>query len=256
MKDNEKKINDETIKNDELVEQTNEVNEGQEVNTDKKEEDIVEAPKTEAQIRAEIKKQMKEQAEKEEKEREKEREKRLKKYKRRKRILTVAAIILFLLLFMNRCSLPLPDSGNPTQVTIKEGDTINHDDIQFEIPEDFDSETNQIVCMNLTPVFETGTSQGLLYIDNDINNKYDQNIKIYLVKDGEVDESQCIYESGRIMPGQAIQYDTLDVDLPAGTYDCIASFYALVRVEDEETGASGAIIAGRTNLIVTVTVLG
>ena len=51
-----------------------------------------------------------------------------------------------------------------------------------------------------------------------------------------------IYESGAIAVGSKIERATLDVALPAGTYECTAYFHNLDPETGEIIGTAGAII--------------
>ncbi len=83
--------------------------------------------------------------------------------------------------------------------------------------------------------FKDGASEGPLRIENVPGNRYLMQVDITRDDTGEV-----IYKSGIIEPNHHIQNDTLDVDLPAGTYDCTALFHALDPETEEEIGQAGA----------------
>ena len=93
------------------------------------------------------------------------------------------------------------------------------------------------ISMNTSPNFRDGTSDGNLMIVNESINRYPQVVEITRSDTGEM-----IYKSGAIPVGSKIEADTLDADLDAGTYECIAMFHNV----DPETGASlgcaGAVI--------------
>lgn len=149
------------------------------------------------------------------------------------------AIILFLLLLMARCSqLPLPEEIKEV-LNIGVEDTIDVEDIEQGKPvEGYDGRYALLtMSMNSTPVFENGLSKGNLNISNDVLNVYAQYVEIYINKNGEPDLNQKIYTSDLILVGQALPEDTLDVNLPAGQYDCTA-FFNSIQFIDEETGKS------------------
>lgn len=84
------------------------------------------------------------------------------------------------------------------------------------------------ISMNLCPVFETGSSEGSLYIFNSDRNRFPQKVTIYMKDSGEK-----IYESGYIDVGYGIEFAALSVCPEAGEYPCTAYFEAV----DESTGA-------------------
>ena len=97
------------------------------------------------------------------------------------------------------------------------------------------------ISMNTAPYFENGTAEGNLMLVNESINNYPQKVQIIRNDTGEQ-----IYESGAIAIGSKIEGARLDVDLPAGTYECTAYFHNL----DPESGA----IIGTAGAIITITV--
>ena len=97
------------------------------------------------------------------------------------------------------------------------------------------------ISMNTAPYFEDGTAEGNLMLVNESINLYPQ--KVQIVRN---DTGEQIYESGAIAIGSKIERARLDVDLPAGTYECTAYFHNL----DPESGA----IIGTAGAIITITV--
>ena len=93
------------------------------------------------------------------------------------------------------------------------------------------------ISMATNPVFETGTSAGELLIYNSTVNNYPQVVEIYRNDTGEL-----IYTSSGIPVGSRIDTDTLDVDLPAGDYDCTAYFNAVDPETNQMVGRAGANI--------------
>ncbi len=84
-------------------------------------------------------------------------------------------------------------------------------------------------------VFENGTSEGELRIENVPGNKYLMQVDI-----ARNDNGQVIYSSDPIEPNYHIQYGRLNTDLPAGEYECTATFYALDMDTREVQGQAGA----------------
>ena len=97
------------------------------------------------------------------------------------------------------------------------------------------------ISMNTAPVFSSGTEKGNLNIVNSERNNYPQ--VVYIVRK---DTGEEIYRSGGIPVGSKIERAALAVDLPAGTYDCVAYFNSV----DAGTGA----ILGTAGAEITVTV--
>ena len=97
------------------------------------------------------------------------------------------------------------------------------------------------ISANTAPIFEDGASEGNLMLVNERINNYPQ--KVQIVRN---DTGEQIYESGAIAVGSKIERARLDVDLPAGTYECTAYFHNL----DPESGA----IIGTAGAIITITI--
>ena len=97
------------------------------------------------------------------------------------------------------------------------------------------------ISMNTAPYFENGKAEGNVMIVNESINKYPQ--KVQIVRN---DTGEQIYESNAIPVGSKIERATLDVTLPAGTYECTAYFHNL----DPESGA----IIGTAGAIITITI--
>ena len=97
------------------------------------------------------------------------------------------------------------------------------------------------ISMNTAPYFENGKAEGNVMIVNESINNYPQ--KVQIVRN---DTGEQIYESNAIPVGSKIERATLDVPLPAGTYECTAYFHNL----DPESGA----IIGTAGAIITITI--
>lgn len=93
------------------------------------------------------------------------------------------------------------------------------------------------ISMNTAPYFEDGTAEGNLMLVNESINLYPQKVQIIRNDTGEQ-----IYESGAIAIGSKIERARLDVDLPAGTYECTAYFHNLDPESGAIIGTAGAII--------------
>ena len=97
------------------------------------------------------------------------------------------------------------------------------------------------ISMNTAPYFEDGKAEGNVMIVNESINNYPQ--KVQIVRN---DTGEQIYESNAIPVGSKIERATLDVTLPAGTYEYTAYFHNL----DPKSGA----IIGTAGAIITITV--
>ena len=93
------------------------------------------------------------------------------------------------------------------------------------------------ISANTAPIFEDGASEGNLMLVNESINNYPQ--KVQIVRN---DTGEQIYESGAIAIGSKIERAKLDVDLPAGTYECTAYFHNLNPETGDIIGTAGAII--------------
>lgn len=83
--------------------------------------------------------------------------------------------------------------------------------------------------------FEDGNAEGELRIENAPSNHYLMQVDIT-----RNDNGQVIYSSDPIEPNYHIQYGRLNTDLPAGDYECTATFYALDMDTREVVGNAGA----------------
>ena len=111
-------------------------------------------------------------------------------------------------------------------------------------PEEIEARLNEKVAegminisANTAPIFEDGSSEGNLMLVNESINNYPQ--KVQIVRN---DTGEQIYESGAIAVGSKIERAKLDVDLPAGTYECTAYFHNLNPETGDIIGTAGAII--------------
>ena len=93
------------------------------------------------------------------------------------------------------------------------------------------------ISMNTAPYFENGAADGNLMIVNESINNYPQ--KVQIVRN---DTGEQIYQSKAIPVGSKIECAALDVELPAGSYECTAMFHNLDPVSGEIIGTAGAII--------------
>lgn len=168
------------------------------------------------------------------------------------KIITLILIIIILLLLLRSCgSSPNPivgseDNRPSNSIEYDEGATeggLEHaskEKIQAALNEKVaQSEIN--ISMNPTPIFKNGTSEGNLLIVNSEVNNYPQRVTII-----RTDTNEQIYQTKAIPVGSKIETDKLDIDLNAGTYDCVAYFENL----DPETGDA----LGRAGANITITI--
>ena len=94
------------------------------------------------------------------------------------------------------------------------------------------------ISMNTAPYFENGKAEGNVMIVNESINNYPQ--KVQIVRN---DTGEQIYQSKAIPVGSKIERAALDVELPAGTYECTAMFHNLDPISGEIIGTAGAIIS-------------
>ena len=93
------------------------------------------------------------------------------------------------------------------------------------------------ISMNTAPYFENGKAEGNVMIVNEDINLYPQQVEFI-----RNDTQEIIYQSKAIPIGSKIERAKLDVELPAGTYECTAMFHNLNPETGNVIGTAGAII--------------
>ena len=93
------------------------------------------------------------------------------------------------------------------------------------------------ISMNTAPYFENGKAEGNVMIVNESINNYPQQVEFIRNDTGEQ-----IYQSNAIPVGSKIERAALDVELPAGSYECTAMFHNLDPETGDIIGTAGAII--------------
>ena len=93
------------------------------------------------------------------------------------------------------------------------------------------------ISMNTAPYFEDGKAEGNVMIVNESINNYPQQVEFIRNDTGEQ-----IFQSKAIPVGSKIERAALDVELPAGTYECTAMFHNLDPESGAIIGTAGAII--------------
>lgn len=89
--------------------------------------------------------------------------------------------------------------------------------------------------INTRPEFETGSSEGVLLIENPPTNTYLMQVTITLDDTGET-----VYSTGMLKPNSNIAKDSLDVALKKGSYAATAMFTAYEPETREEVGKTAA----------------
>ena len=152
-------------------------------------------------------------------------------------IVVVLAIIILLLL--RSCGAPTDDPGGiEFDPSATEGgwDEADLDAIRDSLNEKVEEGMINI-SMNTSPVFSDGESAGSLMIVNEDINRYPISVEIT-----RNDNSEVIYTSKAVPVGSKIEADTLDVDLPAGVYECTAMFFNLDPDTGDKLGSAGVVI--------------
>ena len=152
-------------------------------------------------------------------------------------IVVVVAVIILLLL--RSCGAPADGPGGlELDPSATEGgwDEADLDAIRDSLNEKVEEGMINI-SMNTSPVFSDGESTGSLMIVNEDINRYPISVEITRNDNGEV-----IYTSKAVPVGSKIEADTLDVDLPAGVYECTAMFFNLDPTTGDRLGSAGVVI--------------
>lgn len=148
-------------------------------------------------------------------------------------------IVVVILLLLRSCGAPVDDhSGIEFDPSATEGgwDEADTDEIIAGLNEKVEEGMINI-SMNTAPYFENGTAEGNVMIVNEAINNYPQQVEFI-----RNDTQEVIYQSKAIPVGSKIERAALDMELPAGTYECTAMFHNLDPVSGEIIGTAGAII--------------
>ena len=113
--------------------------------------------------------------------------------------------------------------------------------------------------MNGNPVFKNGKEKGNVHIENIPGNRYAFTVTIQVV---DVDKEkfpdaapyvgQTVLKTGLLEPGSYVSDKQLDVDLPKGYYDCIATFTAYTSEKDAGDQPQTEVGATAMQIVVTV----
>ena len=109
---------------------------------------------------------------------------------------------------------------------------LRYEDAYYNLQLDF---IQIVLSINLDA--QNQKSEGNVMLVNELNNLYPQKVEFYRNDTGEK-----IYESKAIAVGSKIEHAALDVELPAGEYECTAYFSNLDPDSGATLGVAGAII--------------
>ena len=153
-------------------------------------------------------------------------------------ILVVIAVIVTFAVKKDEPKEPTTQSGIVYDDSAIEGgwETLSQEEIEQCLNDKVQAGMINISC-NTAPYFKDGKSEGNVMLVNELNNLYPQKVEFYRNDTGEK-----IYESKAIAIGSKIERAKLDVELPAGEYECTAYFSNLDPDSGATLGVAGAII--------------
>lgn len=153
-------------------------------------------------------------------------------------ILVVIAVIVTFVVKKDEPKEPTTQSGIVYDDSAVEGgwETLSQEEIEQRLNDKVQAGMINISC-NTAPYFKDGKSEGNVMLVNELNNLYPQKVEFYRNDTGEK-----IYESKAIAVGSKIERAKLDVELPAGEYECTAYFSNLDPDSGATLGVAGAII--------------
>ena len=153
-------------------------------------------------------------------------------------ILVVIAVIVPFAVKKDEPKEPTTQSGIIYDDSAIEGgwETLSQEEIEQRLNDKVQAGMINISC-NTAPYFKDGKSEGNVMLVNELNNLYPQKVEFYRNDTGEK-----IYESKAIAVGSKIERAKLDVELPAGEYECTAYFSNLDPDSGATLGVAGAII--------------
>ena len=153
-------------------------------------------------------------------------------------ILMVIAVIVTFAVKKDEPKEPAAQSGIVYDDSAVEGgwETLSQEEIEQRLNDKVQAGMINISC-NTAPYFKDGKSEGNVMLVNELNNLYPQKVEFYRNDTGEK-----IYESKAIAVGSKIEHAALDVELPAGEYECTAYFSNLDPDSGATLGVAGAII--------------
>ncbi|WP_165253149.1 hypothetical protein [Adlercreutzia sp. ZJ304] len=144
-------------------------------------------------------------------------------------VVAIVAIVAICALAFVMCSSKGARQGDAGQLSGK-----SQEEIQAELDRIVEEGMFNISIASFIE-FPNGSSEGAVRIENVPNNHY--LMRVSIMRD---DTGETIYTTDFIEPNHHIENDTLDVDLPAGTYPCTAMFYAYDMNTEELRGQAAA----------------
>lgn len=158
--------------------------------------------------------------------REQEKERRNKCDEKSNTLLVVIGIlaIIIILLLLKSCS---------------GADNVERGDIQFSssgeiVQGEIELMNQEVIQRKVNETVEKGMFQVFMNTKIKVDNQNEMNVKIQNSQNNNYDcyviitmNEQTIYKSGVISPGYKLEYDTLPINLDAGTHDCVAYFCVL-----------------------------
>lgn len=152
-------------------------------------------------------------------------------------------LLLFIMILLGGVFLWLNGKANidPDEGSLERELAAQYGFLPDMTPEDIQAKLNEIIdesmlniSINPTPVFENGKAQGNIRIENTPNNHYG-----FVVVIKRLDTDETVMKTGLIEPGQFVEHRALDINLPKGSYDCIAHFLAYNIDSGVEIGQTG-----------------
>ncbi len=114
---------------------------------------------------------------------------------------------------------------------------MSAEDIEKKLNEQIDKSMLNI-AINANPVFESGTAEGNVRIENIPANHYAMTVEIVREDNGE-----SVYKSGLIKPGYFVETAKLSTPLEKGVYKAVAVFTAYDLETNQEIGTAGANVS-------------
>ena len=159
-------------------------------------------------------------------------------------ILVVIAVIVTFAVKKDEPKEPAAQSGIVYDDSAIEGgwETLSQEEIEQRLNDKVQAGMINISC-NTAPYFKDGKSEGNVMLVNELNNLYPQKVEFYRNDTGEK-----IYESKAIAVGSKIERAKLDVELPAGEYECTAYFSNCVCAVSGRQAEKSTTPAGCTSM--------
>ena len=150
----------------------------------------------------------------------------------------IIGIAIAIVVIVIACIIVFMTTSGGSQSAVSQGQLENKtpEEIQAELDREVE-EGMLSISINSYLEMEDGSSDAELRIENSPANNYKMQVDIVLQ-----DTNELIYTSDILEPNSHIQSAKLLVDLPKGSYSCLAKFYALDLETDEGVGEARAQI--------------